>query len=55
MFPDSEAWFLAPGVSDHSPIMVSIVPEIRRKRPFKFFNFWMKHAEFQGLLVKSWE
>lgn len=48
LFPDSEACFLAPGVSDHSPIMVSIVPEIRRKRPFKFFNFLDEACCFSG-------
>ncbi|KAI8527740.1 hypothetical protein RHMOL_Rhmol12G0097800 [Rhododendron molle] len=54
MFPESETTFLAPGISDHSFVLLSILPGISRKTPFKFFSFWMKHAEFKEELQKSW-
>ncbi|KAG5535782.1 hypothetical protein RHGRI_023523 [Rhododendron griersonianum] len=53
VFPESETTFLAPGISDHSFILVSVLPGISRKTPFKFFSFWMKHAEFKEELQKS--
>lgn len=53
-FPESEACFLAPGVSDHCKIMVSILPAVALRRPFEFFSFWMLHASFRDLLSASW-
>ena len=39
IFPDSEAVFLPPGVSDHCPVVVSTRVELhKRKIPFNFFN-----------------
>lgn len=53
-FPESEAIFESPGISDPSPMFVTVLPETHKKRPFKFFNFWMKHARFKEELGKSW-
>lgn len=50
-FPDSEAVFQAPGMSDHCPIVVSILPQARRKSFFKFFSFWMSHEKFLSILI----
>ncbi|KAF8020811.1 hypothetical protein BT93_G1285 [Corymbia citriodora subsp. variegata] len=38
-FSFSEASFLAPGISDHSPMVARILAPISRRIPFKFFNF----------------
>ncbi|KAH7850084.1 hypothetical protein Vadar_027677 [Vaccinium darrowii] len=53
-FPNSDAWLLAPGVSNHCSLLVSVLPVSQTKKPFKFFNFWMKHHSFKDLLVQSW-
>ena len=53
-FPESEAVFAAPGISDHFPICVTILPIIVRRRPFKFFDFWMKHSSFANLQGTSY-
>lgn len=53
-YPESETTFLAPGISDHSFILVDVLPEAHRRRPFKFFSFWMRHATFKGVLKESW-
>lgn len=40
-FNDSEAEFLPAGVSDHSPMVVSIFKKLHKgRKPFKFYNFW---------------
>lgn len=54
VFPNSEGVFLAPGVSDHCSLVVSITTDRRRKKPFKIFNFWMKNPNFKEVLVSSW-
>ncbi|KAH7840791.1 hypothetical protein Vadar_021656 [Vaccinium darrowii] len=54
-FPDSEAVFLAPSVSDHCAILVTVLPEVYVRRPFKFFNFWLKNSNFKEAIVSSWD
>ncbi|XP_058208349.1 uncharacterized protein LOC131321384 [Rhododendron vialii] len=53
-FTKSEAAVLVPGVSDHCPIIVAILPYKGGRKPFKFFNFWMNHKEFSSILSQSW-
>ncbi|XP_039170328.1 uncharacterized protein LOC120294342 [Eucalyptus grandis] len=50
-----EANFLAPRVSDHSPMVVRILPVPSSRKPFKFFNFWMSHPNFFELVRQIWE
>ncbi|KAL3749606.1 hypothetical protein ACJRO7_010700, partial [Eucalyptus globulus] len=38
-FSFSEASFIAPGISDHTPM---------------FFNFWMTHPEFSAMVSEAW-
>ncbi|GFZ03333.1 hypothetical protein Acr_15g0019410 [Actinidia rufa] len=41
--------------SDHSPCYVSLLGEnAKRAIPFKFFNMWVKHDNFQSLVRNSW-
>ncbi|XP_058217415.1 uncharacterized protein LOC131328490 [Rhododendron vialii] len=54
LFKETEAAVLTPGVSDHSPLVVSLFPYKGGKKPFKFFNFWMNHKNFSSLLTLSW-
>ncbi|KAL3751071.1 hypothetical protein ACJRO7_011961 [Eucalyptus globulus] len=54
-FSYSEAPFLAPGVLDHSPIVVRILPTPNNRKPFKFFNFWMAHPTFFELVAQVWD
>ncbi|CAL5354713.1 unnamed protein product [Camellia sinensis] len=44
-FPESEA------ASDHCSVIVTIWPNCVRKRPFKFFNFWMANSKFDDILI----
>ncbi|KAH7864398.1 hypothetical protein Vadar_029181 [Vaccinium darrowii] len=53
-YPESEAVFQAPGMSDHCPIVVTILRQQSRRIPFKFFNFWMSHDKFSSLLDNAW-
>ena len=54
-FPHSTVEFLAPEVSDHSPVFISLQQKfIAPPKPFKFFNDWVKHPKFLELVQQSW-
>ncbi|KAF7144689.1 hypothetical protein RHSIM_Rhsim04G0075300 [Rhododendron simsii] len=52
-YTESTAVVLVPGISDHCPL-ISIFPYRGGRKPFKFFNFWVRHKEFPVLLSQSW-
>lgn len=46
-FPYSSTFFPTPGVSDHSPSIVSVIPSPKSKaKPFRFFDFLADHPLF---------
>ncbi|GAV66479.1 hypothetical protein CFOL_v3_09989 [Cephalotus follicularis] len=54
-FNHSLAHFHNPGVSDHSPVSVSL-SEFRNSgnKPFKFLNFWVKDDRFLDIVRRVW-
>ncbi|XP_020245216.1 uncharacterized protein LOC109823347 [Asparagus officinalis] len=55
-YTTSQVEFLLPRCSDHSPALLTIEDDaIKGKRPFKFFNMWVKHLEFIPTVKKVWE
>lgn len=55
-YPSSLASFLAPGISDHTPCLISLnstLPQTGTK-PFKFFNFLVDHPDFLTTVASSW-
>ncbi|WZZ12701.1 hypothetical protein YC2023_105790 [Brassica napus] len=50
--PHSQANFLAPEVSDHSPAILDLAVDLPRAgtKPFKFYNFLTKHPDFCQLV-----
>ncbi|VFQ96415.1 unnamed protein product [Cuscuta campestris] len=36
-----------------SPLL--LLPSSRRSKPFRFFNMWIKHETFQGLVLQYWQ
>ncbi|GFZ09693.1 hypothetical protein Acr_21g0002920 [Actinidia rufa] len=53
----AQAQYDPPGkLSDHSPCSVSFMEEDNRGPiPFKFFNMWVKHDNFQAVVRSSWD
>ncbi|PSR91221.1 Endonuclease/exonuclease/phosphatase protein [Actinidia chinensis var. chinensis] len=53
----AQAQYDPPGkLSDHSPCLVSFMEEDNRGPvPFKFFNMWVKHDNFQAVVRSSWD
>ena len=54
-YPNSNAFFKAPGISDHSPIIVDMGGLNRKKGvPFKFYNHWVSMDNFDNVVNNSW-
>ncbi|XP_070020141.1 uncharacterized protein [Nicotiana sylvestris] len=54
-FPGIEVQHLSKTGSDHSPMYLKCdieTPPI--KKPFKFLNFWVKHATFKDVVKENW-
>lgn len=51
-FPFAEVEFLNPGISDHSPSILTILE--RRPKPFPFLNTWTEDYEFMSVVRNSW-
>ena len=55
-FSDSKVEFLSPSESDHCAAFVQLSKaSYSPPKPFKFFNFWVKHSEFMDTVKASWE
>ncbi|KAK9698289.1 hypothetical protein RND81_08G093800, partial [Saponaria officinalis] len=53
-FMQSSAQFLIPGVSDHSPSVVTYHGHILPRRRFSFLNCWVEHPRFRGIVMEAW-
>ncbi|XP_043725957.1 uncharacterized protein LOC122672561 [Telopea speciosissima] len=55
-FPSSSATFDTPGISDHSPISLSIQPyNPFGPKPFKYFDMWSSHPTFLATVKDAWD
>lgn len=55
VFSFSEANFLAPGVSDHTSMIIRLAHHTPSRKPFKFYNFWMAHPSFSDIVTQVWD
>uniref|UniRef100_A0A803P955 Reverse transcriptase domain-containing protein n=1 Tax=Cannabis sativa TaxID=3483 RepID=A0A803P955_CANSA len=52
-YPNAEAVFTVEGLFDHTPVIVSIYPEILRgKMPFKYFRMWSSHPRLLEIVTR---
>ncbi|KAK3225497.1 hypothetical protein Dsin_005359 [Dipteronia sinensis] len=55
-YTNLESIFLPPSISNHSPSLVKLGLQGRRKNcPFKFFNFLMEREDFLPLVKSCWQ
>ncbi|KAF6149956.1 hypothetical protein GIB67_008677 [Kingdonia uniflora] len=55
-FMGSEANFLPFGISDHSPIHITLISELPKGvAPFRFSNIWAEQPSFKEVVEKTWE
>ncbi|KAJ4970607.1 hypothetical protein NE237_003706 [Protea cynaroides] len=51
----SQAKFLTPGISDHSPCILNIEDDKNfSPKPFKFFNYWINEPRFREVVEEAW-
>ncbi|KAL4291160.1 hypothetical protein GQ457_14G012080 [Hibiscus cannabinus] len=54
-FMHSTVEVLAPGISDHCPVLVTLDRRVKSlPKPFRFFNFWSRHSIFLKVVAESW-
>ncbi|GAV73953.1 Exo_endo_phos domain-containing protein [Cephalotus follicularis] len=54
-FGDSYVHVYSPGISDHSPMSIQLMQQVRTAgRPFKFLNFWADQPEFLSIVREEW-
>lgn len=44
---------ILPEISNHSSMILTVLPIAHRKKPFRFSNFWMVHGGFKNMLCNS--
>lgn len=56
-FPHSQAFFLPPEISDHSPSVLDLAVDLPTAgtRPFKIFNYLTKHPLFYQSVLQAWD
>ncbi|XP_062085381.1 uncharacterized protein LOC133791470 [Humulus lupulus] len=55
-FPNTSARFCWEVTSDHCSCVISAsTTELIGVKPFRYFNFWAEHQEFQTLVEKNWK
>ncbi|XP_074290572.1 uncharacterized protein LOC141617289 [Silene latifolia] len=54
MFPSSFASTLVPGISDHSPLLVTIPSAKGFKKRFSFLNIWQGHPDYLCMVETAW-
>ncbi|XP_074305712.1 uncharacterized protein LOC141640934 [Silene latifolia] len=56
LYPDSFADALTPGISDHSPLVISLDQTVQhRPASFKFLNCWSQDEKFMPMITQEWE
>ncbi|XP_021751224.1 uncharacterized protein LOC110716881 [Chenopodium quinoa] len=54
-FPNVEAVYISPSLSDHTPLLYEIFPPSPRKgKPFRFLNCLITHPDFMSLVQEVW-
>ncbi|KAK9706165.1 hypothetical protein RND81_07G108300 [Saponaria officinalis] len=53
-FAQTPAQFLPPGVSDHSPNLVTFHGDPLPRKIFSFLNCWADHSQFCNLVADAW-
>ncbi|KAK1318897.1 hypothetical protein QJS10_CPB04g01155 [Acorus calamus] len=55
LFSHSLVNYLAPGISDHSPLKVTYEPVFPSgPKPFKYFEMWESHPTFKDIVEAAW-
>ncbi|KAK9690046.1 hypothetical protein RND81_09G100800 [Saponaria officinalis] len=54
VFAQTSAQFLTPGLSDHSPSLVTFHDDPLPRKRFSFLNCWVDHPRFCSLVAEAW-
>ncbi|XP_074305615.1 uncharacterized protein LOC141640833 [Silene latifolia] len=55
LYPQTQVTILPSGISDHSPILVSIKDAYQPKRRFSYLNCWEEHQHYNSTILLAWD
>ncbi|KAK9667072.1 hypothetical protein RND81_14G230600 [Saponaria officinalis] len=55
VFCQTSAQFIPPGLSDHSPSLVTFHGDPLPRKRFSFLNCWADHPSFRNLVLDAWD
>ncbi|XP_074313938.1 uncharacterized protein LOC141649142 [Silene latifolia] len=54
-YPSTSANYMAPGISDHSPVVVTVFDDPPIKPRFSFLNCWIDHPQYKDIVKGAWD
>ncbi|XP_074305658.1 uncharacterized protein LOC141640879 [Silene latifolia] len=54
-FSSSSAHFHESGLSDHSPVVVTVFTERKVPKRFSFLNSWIEHPDYEATVKSAWK
>ncbi|XP_074299196.1 uncharacterized protein LOC141630249 [Silene latifolia] len=54
-FPNTQVNVLASGISDHSPLLVTLQDHYQHKRRFSYLNCWEEHKDYGHVVQQAWD
>lgn len=56
IFPTAEVSFLPEGLFDHSPMLLTVYPDVYNgKKPFRYFKMWSSYPNFLEKVDEGWK
>ncbi|XP_074290511.1 uncharacterized protein LOC141617228 [Silene latifolia] len=53
-YPNTQVQVLPSGISDHSPLLVTVQDNYRPRKQFSYLNCWAAHKEYEEMVMQAW-
>ncbi|XP_074315376.1 uncharacterized protein LOC141651570 [Silene latifolia] len=53
-YPNTQVQVLPSGISDHSPLLVTVQDNYRPRKQFSYLNCWADHKEYEEMVMQAW-
>ncbi|XP_074282660.1 uncharacterized protein LOC141607199 [Silene latifolia] len=53
-YPNTQVHVLPSGISDHSPLLVTVQDNYRPRKQFSYLNCWADHKEYDEMVMQAW-
>ncbi|XP_074300808.1 uncharacterized protein LOC141632130 [Silene latifolia] len=53
-YPNTQVNVLSSGISDHSPLLITVQDSYKPKKQFSYLNCWADHKEYDEVVLQAW-